>query len=360
MKTHKLLIPIIALAVLGSSCSKDSKPSLSSTQAEKAIGDVNTNLASEIGSLQATQGNVALTSFTTITATTSPFGRIQSFNKPGEIKAALSASLISVRQMIVSSTGGEKVQGASEAFNFDGKKGIYIYNFDTQVFDKSQETSTIIKIRYPKDDASKTNHLNDAELQITTYTDTPTPQGYNPTAIEAAIYISSVKEASLSLTAQYDDAGDPNKASETLYINPYTFSFSFDITPATSATESFSLSKSGTTLIAVGATAVWSSASEKTNGNGPKTLTGYFQLKNLRFSIAVDGTKGATAASNNEFITITVTADGSLAGHVVWATDPNNPNGGEQPYMQYNDGNKELLSTLFADLGSQLQALANG
>ncbi len=358
MKTHKLLIPIIALAVLGSSCSKDSKPALSSAQAEQAISDVNSNLANDLGDLQTSTGGVALNSFTNLTSTTSPFGRLKSFNKPGEIKATMAASLTSVRQMLNRGTGGARVQGTDEPFNFDAKKGIYIYQFNSKTFIKSQETSTIIKIQYPKNDQSVTN---DAELQITKYTDVLTSDGYQPTAVDAAIYINSVKEVGFKLTAQYDaQTGEPNKATEELFVNPFTFTFSFDNTPSTSASESLSLSKSGKTLIGVGATAVWASASDKTNGNGPRTLSGYFQLKGLRFSLNVDGSKASTATSNNDFITITVTSDGSLAGHVVWAVDPARPNDGEQPYMQYNDKNKELLSKVFADLQTQIDALIKG
>lgn len=345
---------MVGLLVL--SCSKDSStPSLNTTQAQAAIGDVNTNLASDIGTLSSTAGNAALNSFTNLTSTTSPFGRIKSFNKPGEIKAAMSAGLISIRQMILKGTSNERVQGDDTPFDFNGKKGIYNYNLDTKAFVKSQETSTIIKIRYPKDANSVTN---DAELQITAYTDVQTSDGYQPTAVEAAIYISDTKEVGLSLTAQYNlDKGEPVKASIAVFINPFTITFSFDNTPATSASESFSLSKSGTVLIGVGATATWASANDKENGE-PRAASGYLQLKNVRFSIAVDGSKAATATSRGDFIVITVSADGAIAGHVVWVgTSVDN----EEPYMQYNDGTtREALSSVFADLSNQLQALVNG
>src|SRR6267154_1316941 len=98
MKTQKLLIPIIAIALLASSCSKDSsKAALSTDQAKTAISDVNANLASSLGELKLTPGNAALTSLTNLTSTTSPFGRIKSFSKPGDVRAAMAASVISVR-----------------------------------------------------------------------------------------------------------------------------------------------------------------------------------------------------------------------------------------------------------------------
>lgn len=367
MKTQKLLIPIIALALLASACNKNNNTSttLTTEQAKAAISDVNSNLANDFSDLKSSTGSAALNSFATLSATTSPFGRVQAFQKPGDVKAAMKMSLISVRDMIVNATSGVRTQGASASFGFDTKVGIYNYDFGQLKFVKSQETSTIIIIRYPKDDASKANSTNDAELQISEYIDVSTAQGYNPTSVKAALYISSVKQAGLTLTAQYDDAGDPDKASEELFINPFTISFSFDNTPAASANESFNLSKSGTTLVAVSATAVWASANDKgtgTGGNPPQSLTGTLQLKNLKFSVAFDGTKVANATSANAYVVITLTVDDKLAGHVVWATDPNAPNNGEQPYMQYNDTTQApvLLSTLFDKLGTQIQGLVNG
>src|SRR5258706_14880529 len=98
---------------------------------------------------------------------------------------------------------------------------------------------SIIKIDYPKNKDVAPN-TNDAELQITAYSETTVGAEYYPTNIQAAIYTPiGTKQLGLTLTASgYDASGNPNKARIDLYVNPYTISFSFDNSQPTSATES--------------------------------------------------------------------------------------------------------------------------
>ncbi|HLZ16935.1 MAG TPA: hypothetical protein VKQ08_07840 [Cyclobacteriaceae bacterium] len=350
MKTNKFLIPIATFGLLVLSCSKSSTPAaVSPTAAKQTFSTVNTDVAASVAGLNSAPGNVALNSFATFSsATGSPFGRIKSFNRPGDIKSAINGGLASIRQMILKGSGSGRME-ASTPFNFAGKTGIYIYNFGTKGFDKSQTASDIIKIDYPKDNSSTTN---DAELQISAYTETSTPSGYSPTLIQAAIYISGTKELELKLTAGYDSNGNANQGSISLFINPYTVSFAFDDSGATSGTESFSFSKGAEVIIGTSFTATFLSAADKASGNPPSALTGYLQLENVRFNMSVDGTK--TSSNYNDYVFITVTVDGGVAGHVVWVTDQNNV---QQPYVQYNDGSQEALETVFADLNTQLSSL---
>ena len=354
MKMNKILIPIATFGLLVLSCSKSSSPAaVSPAVAQQTFSTVNTDVSAAVSGLNTAPGSVALSSFSNFTGTTgNPFGRIQTLHKPGDIKTMIGAGLVSIRQMILKGSGNERIQGGT-AFDFASKKGIYIYNFDTKVFDKSPNTSDIIKIQYPKDTTSVSN---DAELQITAYTEVSTPQGYNPTLIQAAIYIpiGGTKEVDLKLTAGYDSNGDPNKGSVDLFVNPYTISFSFDDSGATTATESFSFSKSGTVIIATNATATFASAADKTNGNPPIAVTGYVKLENVVFNFAVDGTKSSNEP--NDFVTISVSIDGGAAGKVVFVQDPNDPNN-EIPYIRYNDQTQTPLSTVFADLANQLNSL---
>jgi len=345
-KTLLSLFTIILLVI--ASCSKDSSPAaVSPDKAKQTFAAVNTDLASDIGGLNAAPGNIALASFSNLTGTPgNPLGRTRSFKKPGEIREALKAGITSVRQMLLKASGNTRMQGDTP-FGFNDKKGVYIYNFGTGEFDKSQTTSDIIKIDYPKNESSVEN---DAELQISAYTEAETPQGYNPTLVQMAIYlpVGGTKEVELKLTAGYDGDGNPNKGSIDLFVNPYTISLSFDDSQPVSATEAFSFSKDDKVLIGIELSATFASAADKENGNPPSAVSGHLQLENVRFDVSIDGVKASTAQSNNDYILITV-------GHVIWKTD--SQSGEEQPFVQYNDQTTESLDSVFADLKDQLDSI---
>ncbi|HCW08711.1 MAG TPA: hypothetical protein DGG95_15235, partial [Cytophagales bacterium] len=216
--------------------------------------------------------------------------------------------------------------------------------------------SDIIKIDYPKDANSSTN---DAELQITAYTDTntgtPNNPDYSPTLIHAAIYIpiGGTKEAGLDFTATYDDSGSANSATISYFVNPYTLTLSFDNTKSASASESFNLSNAGKTVIGMGLTATWASSTAKSSGQDPTALSGYVQLGKVKFDGTVD-TQVQNPQSPNDVIKISVSSDGASVGQVKWIQDPNT--GEWVPYIVYNDGNtKDKLEDKFADLITALQ-----
>jgi hypothetical protein len=318
--------------------------------AAETFSTVNTDVSGAITGLNSAPGNLALNSFSNLTSVSSPF-RVRAYNKPGEISAAISAGLVSVRQMLMKATSNNRVQGT--AFNFADKKGTYTWNFINQAWDYASG-GDIIKIDYPKDDAAKANNTNNAELQITAYTETSIGSEYYPTNIQAAIYTPiGTKQLGLTLTASgYDNTGNPNKASISLFVNPYTISFSFDNSQATSVTESFSFSEGSTVYIGTSATAIFASAADKANGN-PSSLTGYLQLENVRFNVAIDGAKASN--NPNDFVVITVTVNGGVAGHVIWVTNQQTQE--QVAYIKYNDGTQEALETVFADLKTQLGSL---
>lgn len=352
MKTIKFLVPVICIGLIAMSCSKSSTPApVSASVAQTTFSSVNTDVSAAISGLNTAPGNVALNSFSNLSNVSSPFGRVSSYKKPGEIKAAMSAGLVTIRQMLLKTTTNNKRVADSEPFDFAKKVGTYTWNFDQQVWGYDPGGS-IIKIDYPKDANSTTN---DAELQITAYTETQIGSDYYPTDIEAAIYTPiGTKQLGLVLTAGYDSDGNENKGSVALFINPYTISLSFDDTQTNTATESFSFSQGSTVYIGTSVTATFASAADQTNDN-PSKVTGYIQLETVRFDMTIDGT---TQSNNpNDYVTGTVTVNGGVAGHVIFVS---NSNGGYDPYVEYNDNTRDPLKTVFADLSTQINSLGQG
>ena len=356
MKKNWIYLSVVAVAMLAAACSKDSTPAaVSPTSAQATFSSVNTDVAAAVNGLNTAPGNVALNSFASLNNSVSPFSRLKSFStisKPSEAKAAMGAAFASIRVMLLHSTATEHAT-ASTAFDFASKIGTYTWSKANHKWNYTSGGS-IIKIDYPSD---TTSDVNDTELQISAYTETTVGNDYYPTDIEAAVYqpiTAGTKELGLSFQASgYDDSGSPNKVSIALFINPYTIAFAVDDSQTLSTTESFSFTKGSTTYIGTSATATYASAADQTNGN-PSKVTGYWQLENTRFDVAVDGTKAATATSPGDYITITVTINGGLAGHVIWA-DPNNT-----AYILYTDGKTmDKLDDVFASLESQLSSINN-
>ena len=352
MNTNKTRLSLLTIALLViASCSKDNTPaSVAPDKAKLTFSSVNTDLASEVGGLNSAPGNVALSSFSSLNNTTSPFGRITSYKNPGDIRVGARKGLAAVRQMLVKTTSGKREQD-NVAFNFAQKVGTYAWDNVNQEWDYTSG-GTIIKIDYPKD-ADNHPDINDAELQISAYDETVIGSDYYPTNIQAAIYISQVKELGLGLTAGYDGDGIPNQGTISLFVNPYTISLGFDDSQPVSGTESFGFSKSNKVLIEMSFTASYASALDKENNNPPSAVTGHLTLENIRFDLTENGANEGTATSYNDFIVIVVTIDGGVAGHVVWVGDQ----GDEQPYIKYNNNDTDPLETVFADLKEQVDAL---
>ncbi|MBS1557349.1 MAG: hypothetical protein JST69_01375 [Bacteroidetes bacterium] len=358
MKTNKLfLVPALAFALVVMSCSKSNSPAaVSPASAQSTFSTINTDVSAAINGLNTAPGNKALNSFAGLNSANSPFARIRSFNSlksMNDVKDAMGAGLASIRAMLIKSTSTERIAGTAP-FNFANKIGTYTWSKANHKWNYTSGGS-IIKIDYPSDTTMATN---DTELQITAYNEVPVGSDYFPTSIEAAIYqpIGGTKQVGISITASgYDNSGNPNKASFTLYINPYSISFSFDNSQSLTASESFSFTKGSTVYIGTGITATYASVADQTNGTPPSKVTGYVQLENVKFNIAVDGTQAATSTDRNQYMVITITIDGGMAGHVVWVTDPTS---GEQvPYVQYNDKTQQPLAVVFANLQSQLGSL---
>lgn len=351
MKKIKFLLPIFSFGLLILSCSKDSTPQLSPAQAKSSLTTANQDLSSEVSSLSSSSGYTSLKSFSSLTNTSSPFGRIKSFQWLG-IRNELSAGAASIRKMLLNASSNKRVQG-SQPFDYLGKKGVYTWDPIKKSWSKTA-SSDIIKIDYPTDGSS----TNNAEFQLTAYTEQSTPNGsdlYSPTLVQAVIYIDGTKQAEFKITMGYGADDQTNLVNMDIFINPYTISFSFDESKSSSITESFNFSKSGKVLIETSVTATYSSGTSKANGDPPNSVSGYVQLSTTRFTATIDGAKSSTSNDVNTYVHIAVTINGASAGNVVFVTDAQS--GQQKPFVQYNDKTQENLETLFHDLETQIKAI---
>lgn len=351
MKINRLLFIIVCLGLLAlSSCHKD-PPQVSPAQAKSSLTATNQDLSSEVSSLSLTSGYAALKSFSSLTNTSSPFGRVKSFGWLGA-RSQFHAGTIAIRKMIFTASANERVQG-DQPFDYASKKGVYAWDPNKNSWTKTG-SSDIIKIQYPTQGSA----TNNAEFWLTSYTEISTPNGaeaYSPTNVQASTYVDGTKQSELKLNVAYGSDDQPETESLDLFINPYTISFSFDNAKSNSISLSFSFSKSGKALISTSLTASYPAGASKLSGDPPTGLTGFVQLMTVRFNITIDGNKAATSSDLNDFIHIAVIINGASAGNVVFVTD--NQTGEQKAFIQYIDNTRQSLDDLFTDLSTQLKAI---
>lgn len=352
MKKNKVLLFVTYAAVIGGlmSCTNDGPESMSASEAKSAFSAVNTNLSASLDELSDNTGFEALNSFTGITNSTSPFGKIAP-RKPKEVRKQLAMTLAAIRSRLVSSSSTGKITG-DEPFNYNAKKGVYTYNFQTETFSRTGD-SDIIKILYPTEGST----TNNAEFRLLAYQEVATPNGdeaYSPTLVDATVLVDGTVQGELDLTAQYGTDGQAVYTKFSLSITPYTFDLTVDERNSSTSSASESLSKSGKTLIGFEVKATYNS-SLKSDENISK-VSGNVQLMNIKFVFSIEAEDLQNANDISDIVKIGVSIDGKSAGKIVFEMDETT--GEPVPFVQFKDGSKELLSSVFEDFIDQLDGMS--
>lgn len=351
MKKNKVLLFVSYATIIGGlmSCANDGPESMSASDAKSAFSAVNTNLSASLDELADNTGFEALNSFTGITNSTSPFGKIAP-DKPKDVRKQIKMTLAAIRSRLVSSASTARIAG-DEPFDYNAKKGIYTYNFQTESFSRTGD-SDIIKILFPTEGST----TNNAEFRLSAYQEVATPNGdelYSPTLVDATVLVDGVVQAEVDLTAQYGADGQAVYANFSVSLTPYTFNLTLDDRNSSTSSVSESLSKAGKILIGFELKATYNS-SLKSDENISK-VNGNVQLMNIKFVFSVEAEDLQNADDISDIIQIGIKIDGKSAGKIVFEMD--DTTGEPVPFVQYKDGSKELLSSVFEDLIVQLNGM---
>lgn len=347
MKTIKTLLFFLIFGLAAMSCGSDEPAKVSADKAAAEFSSANDAVAADLAAFMEAPGFTAMGSLSSLNSAANPFGRMKSVNRE-DVRNQINAGLYGIRSILLGSTENGRISG-DQPFDFDGKKGVYTYNFDIQDFEFASGGS-IVEIHFPTTEGVA---VNDGVFKLTAYEEISTPNGddlYSPTLVQATILVDGTKEAEIDMTAGYDDTDSMNKVDLYLYVNPYTVDLNFDDSKSTSTSFAAALSKDNSVIIGAGISVVFMTSDKQ----DPKTVNGYFQLMSIKFIINVDATN-QNAQDINDIIKITIKIDGANAGKVVFEQDA--VTGELVPYVKYNDGTTELLETLFANLETQLGGL---
>lgn len=346
MKKLPLIISFFSLAVLlgVSSCGDKEPGQASKEEVRAAFMNANTRISNDLNSANATVGIEAMNQLAELTEQSDPFSR-KATGKREQVIDNFKAGLYAVRGILTHASGNARIQG-DQPFEYNSNKGIYEWSSTQQEF-LPAGTSNIVEIRFPS--AGADSPTNDAVFQLTAYAEQETPEGeqaYSPTLIKASIAVKGTKELELNADAQYDDWDQPVKGNVYYFFNPFAFEVSFDNSKPKSSSFSETLSKSGTVLIAFGATVDFNTADKIENDIS--SANAFVQLLDLKFVI----TTNPSATNANDALKIDIWLNNKMGGKIIFEQDTNT--GNLIPYVQYNDGSTELLEDLLTDIGNEL------
>ncbi len=359
MQNMKKLIAmmLMLLSVFVISCNKDDDDDkLSPAETKTALEALNTDMAGYLDELQDAEGIAAMEALMSLP---------DPFDNPTK-STEHSSALITMQNLLTPAYYTKtKLALSSELFPWDENKG-YKYVYNGTYFNRISGTANQIIIEFP----TEGNSPNDATITIYNYGEVAiTNDGYTdyyPTALEADLVISSIEYVDIDFSASWNANEEPEALSINVYLNPFTFTGTFNNT-GTTASADFEIDYEETLIFAAGVDATF----ETTNwDNPPLTIGGYVQLLNVKvvvdanFANIMDILEGETESTDFEALFAEVnaefdayiTVDGTRAASIilVWDDSWTEP----QPEMivfEFTDGSTEPALPFFEDFAADLE-----
>jgi hypothetical protein len=345
---------LIAVAVAATSCNKDDEtPQLTVVEAQKSMSKLSTDMSADIVDLIQSEGVNAIGELVSLLNLNDPFGgRVMSENEAKDWfkRNAILLKTIFLTKSINSSRTND------HGFDFIGNWGEYNWNPVTEQFVKTQISTEIIVINFPEEGSTS----NNISLKLTDYSELLIEDEfehyYMPTILAADLSINGVKQIELDLDAQYTDVGDPEKANVSLYLNPFTFTISFDVTSTKQSSGKASLSKGQEVIAAVDVVVDFLSVAKEELDN----ISGFVQYRNIKIqgSVDVNGIETASNPDMNNFVKLTLYDGANKIGDIEFVTELIGGVEEDVPYVKYNDGTKQKLEDVLQPVFDELENLS--
>jgi hypothetical protein len=356
------LLSLAALALIVgflSSCSKDDDNGnqLSRNDAKAKLDALNDETTADLEDLADADGFTALRSLFDLTELDDPFAGRTTSDKQ-KIRNYFRKKGNELRTIFIKKTDSNGRINNEEPFDFNAHKGVYVWDFQNEVFVKTG-ASTIIKILFPTEGST----TNNAELQITAYTEVEFYDSewqeiyYEPQVIQASLKVAAEEVASLDLNIDWDEDGFPLAADITVELVPYTGNLSFDVSASTSSTVSAFVKKGTETLIATSVTVNYSNSTK--SEESIETIEGYVQVKDVKLQgeVDVDGMDHSSNGDPNDYVHLALYSDNVKLGDIIFVEEEVDGYDEWVPYLQYADGSKEALEDILEPIVDQLEDL---
>lgn len=351
----RFFILLFISAVVFSSCQKEDDNNLSTQDSKTTLTQANSDISADVSDLMNSDGAKSFTALSNIISINDPFSSAKKSVKISTRHFSYLSKLFFIPK--IERKSGEL--GSGEKFDFDSKVGTYTWNIEYQNWDIQHGTpSNQIIINFPTDSSS----VNNAVLTINSYTEQEFSDDndtwYQPTQINANIYVGQEKHVDIDFTAAYNTLGDPTSVNANVFLKPFTLTVNSE-KGNNKITVSVTLKKSDNTIVDINLTVNFSDANYETASK----LDGYVQIGHLKLqgSIDVEALQNTTDVQSidqlNKNVKLSLYTDtGKKIGDLAFIEGLN---GDIDLQIVFNDGTTELASDYFKGLIETFKSFFN-
>jgi len=358
MKTKKIFFysAVVLGAVLFASCSKDSTPDLTTTEAQTEVSTALATYDADIATMDNAQG---IAVYNQINSLNLPFSlpTEDGFSSTNYVMS-FSSRLLAVKIKDFSSM--RKAFRFSDNFDFQSNIGVWEYNAQTQEFDQTSTTPSdkvIIKFPYPT-----TNTTNNAVFTISKYTISMDMDDFGGT-YQANLTLDGNEIWAINYTSSLSTNSSSSTISQTVTLkfspHEYTETSKFVYSGSESA-YSFSgnlsrtLKKNSKVLLA----GSYDISFKATDRNMSYSIKGNLTVSTIRFHIEMASSSDESEYLDvNNLIQITVySTSGAKMGEMKYVTNQDQVS---VLMFYYNDGTSVEASTLFGSILGEFNDFLN-
>jgi hypothetical protein len=237
----KYYLPIFLLIILPACTSEDSEE-LGAENASAQINSIAVELNDDVVTLVQSKGVNGALSLIDLIENSAELGRISPY-QPDENRAFVTRQ---VGQIAHSFTTGIARALGEEPAGFTEIKGVYVWNFDLQDFEKVDESNFLV-IAFPVEGST----TNNGEFRLTEFMVVEIGGEEYPTTINADLTINEEKVVDLDFAVNWSSNGDPETAEIDLDVLPFSLAVRFDDTQSSTTSLAVTLLLDGSNLMGV-------------------------------------------------------------------------------------------------------------
>ncbi len=276
MKTLKKLVLFGLILSVGffTACEDDKDEELSYEESKETLQEMDSQMVADFEEMSQSDG---MTAFATLQHMDDPFAE-QKSTKESHVIANIKEYALPIGKKIKSTK-------AESSFDFDNNVGTYTWNNTEGYWAVTpDDPSDKIVVNFPADSTNMDD--NNATLTIYNYEEQESDGDnvyYQPTAIEADLVIDGTEYVNLSLTAEWDDNGEPEILNVSVFLNPFTYTGEIETT-STSGSIDFAINYDDNQIFSTGIDIDFKDDTKEE----PKLIDGFFQYRKAKIEAKIN------------------------------------------------------------------------